>query len=128
MKKQVVFLFFSIGLMLVFSSCRHDETDLSTAPEIPFSPDVQAIFSANCAITDCHNSVTAESGLILDNYQGIMEGVTPGDPLNSEVYKAITSEWFEMMPPEKPLTEEQRIIIRLWIEQGAKNTDYSQGK
>jgi len=128
MKQQSVFLFISLGIMLVFSSCRHDETDLSTAKEVCFNPDVQTIFSANCAITDCHNSVTAESGLILDNYQGIMEGVTPGDPLKSEVYKAITSEWFEMMPPEKPLTQEQRIIIRLWIDQGAKNSQCSTGK
>jgi uncharacterized membrane protein len=117
-----------LPFFLVFTYCRHDENDFSNIEQVCFNPDVQAIFTANCAISGCHSSPGGESGLVLDNYQGIMEGITPGDPLNSEIYKAITNEWIEMMPPDNPLTEQQRTIIRIWIEQGAENTNCSQGK
>lgn len=119
MKNFTIFFTVFIGLILIINSCRHDETDISKYDEICFNPDVKLIFASNCAITDCHNATSAEEGYVLDNYEGIMKGISAGDPLNSEIYKVITNEWINMMPPDNPLTEEQRIKIRLWIEQGA---------
>ncbi len=121
MKNFTIFFTAFIGLILIINSCRHDETDISKYDEICFNPDVKLIFASNCAITDCHNTTSAEEGYVLDNYDGIMKGISAGDPLKSEIYKVITNEWINMMPPDNPLTEEQRIKIRLWIEQGAPN-------
>lgn len=125
MKNFTILFTVFIGLILIINSCRHDETDISKFDEICFNPDVKLIFASNCAITDCHNATSAEEGYVLDNYDGIMKGISAGDPLNSEIYKVITNEWINMMPPDTPLTEEQRIKIRLWIEQGAPNNTCS---
>jgi hypothetical protein len=53
-----------------------------------------------------------------------MQSITPGNAQNSKAYKAITSVYFNRMPPspDAPLTKEQRTIIALWINQGAANT------
>jgi hypothetical protein len=50
-----------------------------------------------------------------------MKSVTAGNADKSEAYQAITSA-FESMPPDNPLPINKRTIIRLWIEQGAKET------
>ncbi len=128
MKKMNFVLILLLPVFLVFTYCRHDESDFSNIEQVCFDPDVKAIFTANCAISGCHSGSGGEAGFVLDNYQGIMKGISPGDPLKSEIYKAITNEWFEMMPPDNPLNEQQRIIIRIWIEQGAENTNCSPGK
>jgi hypothetical protein len=52
-----------------------------------------------------------------------MRGIKAGDPNDSEIYKAITKTSGEdKMPPDQPLSADNRTLIRLWIEQGAKET------
>lgn len=120
MNKDYIFWISAILLSTFLISCRHDKLDISPYSDVCFENEIKPIFISNCAISGCHNSETAEAGFIFENYSGVMEGISAGDPLNSEVYKVITSEWINMMPPEKPLNQEQRVKIRLWIEQGAK--------
>lgn len=114
----------SLFLLIIFTtfswitSCTHDAkiTDLP----IICVDDVIQIFSINCASTNCHDG-QGESGLNLSIYTNIRDGVVPGKPNASRLYKAIISTSGEnVMPPEQPLSLENRTIIRLWIEQGAQ--------
>lgn len=125
MKNRKLFLAAVFGISLLAISCKHDKTDISTFKDTCFNTEVLPIFVNNCAMSGCHNAGGGESGFVLDSYSGIKEGISAGDPLNSEIYKVITNEWINMMPPKNPLTQDQRTIIRLWIEQGALETSPS---
>lgn len=46
--------------------------------DVSFLSDIQPIFSASCAVIDCHNSVTAESGIILETYAQISNELLNG--------------------------------------------------
>jgi len=118
-------IFFIVGIIyfffvIVISSCSHESKITDNTPEISFSKEVLPIFQTGCAISGCHDEQTAKEDEIYTNYQNISSSVEPGNPENSKVYKAITN-YFETMPPEKPLSSEDRAKIRLWILQGAKN-------
>lgn len=103
------------------SACTH-KADISDLPEICFERDVLHVFKNSCAITGCHDG-QGESHLVLNNYSDISHAVSPGRPFESEAYKAIIATWGEnRMPPDQPLSLENRTIIRLWIEQGALPT------
>ena len=99
-------------------TCTHS-ADISDLPEVCFERDVLPVFQNSCAIAGCHDG-GGESDLILNNYLDISHAVSPGRPFDSEVYKAITATWGEnKMPPDQPLSLDNRTIIRVWIEQGA---------
>jgi hypothetical protein len=125
MKSIITYLFFAIILaitsILWIASCTH-EPDLTGIPELCFEGDILPIFKNSCAISGCHDG-SGESDLILNSYQNIMEGIKPGDPSGSEIYRAITATSGEnKMPPDQPLSADNRTLIRVWIEQGAKET------
>lgn len=104
----------------MFSTCSHESVILNDLPEVSFSKEILPVFQTGCAISGCHDEATAEKGKIYTNYQNILKSVEPEDPDNSKVYKVITSK-YELMPPDKPLSIEDRMKIRTWILQGAKN-------
>jgi hypothetical protein len=115
-----------LTLLIIFTSiswitsCNHD-ADISNLPEMCFDRDVLPIFSNNCAISHCHDG--GGEVFSLNSYAQIMNSVTPYKPEKSNSYTAITSTWgVGRMPPDKPLSQEKRTIIRLWIEQGANET------
>src|SRR5665648_377168 len=122
-KKNVllIILFFAFGTFW-FSSCRHEAVVDQNLPEICFESEVLPIFLNSCAIAGCHD-VSGERGYVLNNYFDISHAMVPGKPEESPVYKAmITSFGESRMPPDKPLSLENRTVIRLWILQGAKLT------
>ncbi len=101
-------------------SCTHDAL-LDNIPEICFDRDVLPVFLNSCAIKGCHDG-TGESGF-LNSYTTIINGVVPGKPYSSPIYTSLISTWGEnKMPPDRPISVENRIKIRLWIEQGATQT------
>jgi len=110
-----------ISVPLVFfriTSCTHNAI-LDDIPELCFERDVLPIFKNSCAISGCHDG-TGESDLILNNYVPISHAVEPGNPHSSSIYKVIIATSGEnKMPPDQPLSLENRTIIRLWISQGA---------
>jgi hypothetical protein len=125
MKVDKIFLFLGIVLFLTLfswiSSCTHNP-DIGNIPEVCFERDVLPVFQNSCAISGCHDG-TGESDLRLTSYVPISHAVEPGKPYSSKVYKAIISKTGEnKMPPDQPLSLENRTIIRLWIEQGASLT------
>jgi hypothetical protein len=126
MKIDKVYVLFSAVIvctaLLWVSSCRHDALVPTDMPEICFEKEVLPIFRSNCSMKGCHDG-TGESDLILNSYVPISHEVTPYDPLGSKIYRAVISRSGEnKMPPDYPLSLENRTIIRLWIEQGARLT------
>ncbi len=107
-----------ISVLLWVSSCRHDALIPSNIPEICFEKEVLPIFLNNCSMAGCHDG-QGESRAY-NNYIDISHGVAAGNPNGSRLYQSIIGKSGEgRMPPDKPLSLENRMIIRLWIEQGA---------
>jgi hypothetical protein len=107
----------------LINSCQHDTVGLDTVRTINFETEILPIFQANCTRTGCHGG-TSQEGVKYNfsNYDGIREAVVPGKPEKSAAYTALISKWDNLMPPDVPLSKEQRSLIRIWILQGAKNT------
>lgn len=134
----------AISLILVLSSCKHDPVVFpESVPENgtvngngnyntgPCSPDtvyfqnqVLPLIISNCTQSGCHDAVSHQGGIILDNYANIMNfgDVHPGDPGQSAISTLIsTTDPDLIMPPanQNPLTETQIQTINTWIQQGA---------
>ncbi len=93
---------------------------------IYFQNDILPLISSYCAYSGCHDANSHQDGVVLDNYQNIMEHgkIEKGDPFDSELYDVIReSDPDKVMPPppNSPLTTDQIVLIKKWIQQGAKN-------
>lgn len=137
MKREYAVLFRNLvmGLfILMIDSCTHDplfDPD-SLKPTIPgctatgqicFESNVLPIFISSCARSGCHDAITRTEGYVLDSYANIVrKGIKPGDANESEIYKVLLESGDDQMPPDAPLTQAQKDSIKLWINQGAKNT------
>jgi hypothetical protein len=106
-------------LMLV-NSCQHEGIPADQMTPICFTEEVLPIFQNSCGTTGCHSSGGGH-GYNFTDYSGIMKAITAGNADKSKAYQAITST-FQLMPPNNALPASKRTIIRLWIEQGAKET------
>lgn len=107
------------GVCINFLSCKHELMLPENIPEICFEREVLPIFRNNCGITGCHDGA-GEDDYTLTDYLGISHAVVSGRPYESPAYKAIIARTGEdRMPPGKPLSIGNRMLIRLWIEQGA---------
>jgi hypothetical protein len=125
MKPDKIYLTLTLLLLLSvfswFTSCTH-VSNIANIPELCFTSDILPIFTSNCAISGCHDGAGRESHFALNTYSGIMKDIVPGNPNGSRIYQTIISKWVNMMPPNRPLTMDSRTKIRVWIEQGAKET------
>jgi hypothetical protein len=124
MKINPIYLFLALitftAAFLWVTSCRHN-ADISNLPAVCFERDVLPVFQNNCAISGCHSG-QGESRKSLSNYADIVRQVVPGKPFSSKLYNAITGSGENLMPPGRPLSFENRTLIRVWIEQGAAQT------
>lgn len=121
MKSAKIFISAIVAVtFIIFFSCKH-EPDISGFPEICFTGEVLPVFINNCAMQGCHDG-GGESEMQLNNYSDISRHVTPGKPDGSRLYQSITAKWSNRMPPDQPLSAENRTLIRVWIEQGAALT------
>ena len=107
----------------VFLSCKHEADILNLTDSICFESQILPIFQSSCAISGCHDSPGDESQYVFTDYLHIMEAVTPGDPTKSPAYTSLISVYGEegLMPPGRPLSKQNRMLIRFWIEKGALN-------
>jgi Planctomycete cytochrome C len=125
MKPDKIYLSLTLLILLtVFSwvtSCTHT-ANIANMPEVCFTGDVLPIFINNCAISGCHDGGGRESRMALNSYDNIIRDITPGNPDGSRLYQTIIAKWGNRMPPNQPLSLENRIKIRVWIEQGATLT------
>lgn len=88
---------------------------------------IQPIFDDHCVV--CHSARKKKGGLLLENYTDLAKGGENGPVVaaanleKSELYRRITlpGDHKEFMPSEgkKPLTKEQVLLIKQWIDAGA---------
>lgn len=144
-------LIFGSGIVLSTWSCKHspivdlpDPTDTmpdttiieppdttDTITGVPCDPDVVyfdlqilPILKSNCAFSGCHDSASAEDGVILESYESVMAtaDVKPYRIDDSEIYEVLVDDDpDERMPPAPaaPLPPDQIQLIAKWILQGA---------
>jgi uncharacterized membrane protein len=91
---------------------------------VSFQYEILPLISSGCAMSGCHDAITAEEGVVLIDYQTIMREVTPNNINESELYKVLNETGDEIMPPppDAPFTQIQKDLIKKWINQGALNT------
>jgi uncharacterized membrane protein len=120
-----LFLFASI-VILNETSCTKDVV----IQDLCFQKNVLPIFVSKCSMSGCHNSNggsgkggTGSNDLSLDNYNGIMRGVTAGKANQSLVYTECAG-LFATMPPKNStqLTRAELSTIKAWINAGAVNS------
>lgn len=93
-----------------------------------FNADVRPILAAKCFACHGPDEDAREAGLRLDSFAGATEdlggyqAIAPGDSEASELIRRVTSDDpYEVMPPQEagePLTDEERNVLRRWIEAG----------
>jgi len=131
LRMRIVLLVFLISS---FASCTHDplpprdfQTDGPCDPNVTyFNNEVLPLLNSTCATTGCHDTETAKEGVILTNYNDVINTgeVRLYKPEESELYKVlVTAESDEKMPPpgSLQLTQSQIDLIYNWIKQGASN-------
>lgn len=112
------------GTAVLLTTCTKDVN----APSACFQEKILPIFVSNCAQSGCHNTKDHRGHYDFSNYEGIMKGVTPKHPLQSEVYKVIRGNNPSMpAEPYSRLTSTQVNLIKLWINAGAQNTSNCSG-
>jgi hypothetical protein len=112
---------FSAIIYLSLPSCQHESNIIDDLDTVCFDTQILPILQTSCGMMGCHDGT--EEGFLAADYQSIVESVIPGDPRGSALYNVVTDINSEnMMPPDLPLTLEQRTLIRVWIEQGARET------
>ena len=116
----IFFTLFALGIVQI--QCRHDGID-ATLAKVCYQKDIEPIFQNSCGTTNCHGGTRGKAGYIFTDYASIMKAITPFNANKSKAYQAITGKAFvQLMPPSGALTEKERILIRVWIDQGAIQT------
>ncbi|MBL0309024.1 MAG: hypothetical protein IPP77_04905 [Bacteroidetes bacterium] len=83
------------------------------------------ILQTNCAKSGCHDANTHEEGIVTTSYQTLISTTSVETRfLNSSFWKTINDN--SMPPSPNPdLTAQQKALIKVWIQQGSKNTTCS---
>jgi cytochrome c553 len=68
------------------------------------------------ACLDCHSGSDAAGKLDLSRKRSALAAIVPGKPGESELWKRVTA---DEMPPKKPLTADEKAVLKAWIEGGA---------
>lgn len=148
--QKAAFLLFITGLAL--SSCTHEgnlptnpnpnpqdtsgngggnnggnnDTNQACHPDtVYFVRDIQPFLNTTCAYSGCHDAATASDGVILNNYQNVINtaDVRPFSPPKSDLYEVLVeTDINKRMPYQEPALPPEKIdMIRKWINQGALN-------
>ncbi len=89
-----------------------------------FERDILPLLGSNCALSGCHDAITAEDGINYSTYSSTMSTgkVKPGKVSDSKIYTMLSDSKERMPPPPMAeLSAAQKALIAKWITQGAKN-------
>jgi hypothetical protein len=100
-----------------------------TQPRVSYQRDVSPILEAKCL--ECHlppkGTGYLKSGLSMASYESLMKGtiygpvIVPGDSRHSVFNMVVEDRLNTSMRPPQHLTKKEIAILRLWVDQGAKN-------
>ena len=88
-----------------------------------FESQIRPLLIEKCL--ECHNAEKQSGGLRLDSRDSILKGgdsgaaMIPGDPAGSRFIQAIRYDGDLQMPPENPLSDDQKKLLTHWVELGA---------
>lgn len=119
-----IYSLFAIALIIAFSSCvSNKEEDLPKTPNscdtlsMSYATDIASLFENNQCL-NCHSTQTATAGIILDNYQSVVNNA-------DKIYPAIS--WpagfpgSKQMPVGGPKVSQCEIDqFAAWMNQGKK--------
>ncbi|MEC8905636.1 MAG: c-type cytochrome domain-containing protein, partial [Verrucomicrobiota bacterium] len=100
---------------------------------VSYAKDIAPVFKKSCIA--CHNATKAKAKLNLENVSLIMKGsdngevIIPGNADESLVFLQASHQEEDFMPPPKNksnapnLSPEELALLKLWIDQGAKDDD-----
>jgi len=92
--------------------------------KISFNRDIRPILAENCFACHGPDAHKAEAGVQLHTAEKAVDGfiITAGDPDQSEAWLRINNAKKPMPPKDshKKLTEDQKQLVKRWIEQGAE--------
>ncbi len=118
---------------LIYLGCKDSVSveDIDNRPipaiDVSYSQHIQPVLDIKCSNSGCHNDQTRAAGISLASWTQTTSDVSvvfPGQPQNSRLVWSIDpSGGIPSMPPigYPPLTLQQIIGIKKWIEEGAKN-------
>jgi YVTN family beta-propeller protein len=133
-------LFFATAITsaaIIYSGCRQDEIVIDLAGS-GYPEEVGKIILTKCAVTGCHNSQSegGAAGLDLSTWEKLMEGDRNGAVcvpyahdystlfIYTNVYSDLGVTGTPSMPLDRePLSREQVITLRNWIDAGAPNAN-----
>ena len=129
-----------ISIALLIVTCKHEipfptgtgghvspppsNSSTCSADSVYFANAVLPVISSGCAMSGCHDAASHKEGLELNNFNGIMRLVKPGNASGSKLYQVITTtDKGDIMPPppHAPFSASTIATIQKWINQGAKN-------
>lgn len=91
-----------------------------------FQNDILPILQGSCAFSGCHDADSASDGVILDNYENVLNtaDVEPFDLSDSKLYEVITeNDPDDVMPPTGKMDNAKISLIAQWILQGALDNE-----
>lgn len=125
MKKRTLITFSLFYTLLV--GCSSDKPDL-----VSFKQDVYPLLQKHCV--SCHLPPEGEgfkkSGLSMESHRKLMEGtqhgavIIPGKSINSSLNRMVEGRVdpsIKMPHGDKQLTDEEIVLLKNWVDQGAKN-------
>ncbi len=113
-----------VALIIFFGLKREKQRRLNFLQlnTVCFEKDILPVFRNNCGVIGCHDLQSASGSYIFVDYNTIIRNVVPFKPEKSIVYKSIYGKGVSSMPPGQELTENEKLLITVWIGQGAGNT------
>jgi cytochrome c553 len=119
----VAFLFVLVASLPATALAKSGPRDDAAAIEF-FEKNVRPLLVANCYT--CHSADTnSRGGLRVDDRNGLLVGggrgaaIIPGKPEESLLFKAVSRTGDLKMPPERPLSAGDVVILKQWIRDGA---------
>jgi hypothetical protein len=103
-------------VFVLFHSCHLEPVGIDKERIVCFDSEILPMLKTSCNM--CHDGSRRE-GFIDTSYEEIKKFVTPGNAATSKLYKSITASYFNVMPPKNALSANQRMLIEIWIQQGA---------
>ncbi len=93
----------------------------ASADQVDFDSQIAPIFARHCI--ECHSGNKPTGGLSLTNAEGAVKGGESGKPYvpmdssKSLLWERVST---DEMPPKHPLEAEQKVVLKRWIDEGAK--------